>query len=210
MKSPALFIRSLRVGLTIALLTAQVLPAADLNPRTSAADLLIQKARSLQARDRDDLAAQVWQQVLVTNPNQLDALADLARWAKRSGRTEEANAYLGRLRRLSPDSPVLTQFESADSSHQSTARLEEAGKLAANGHPEEAMRIYRDVFGPTPPAGGWVIAYYETLANTPGGFEAAVAALANLAATYPDVAAYQISAGKLMTYRPATRQAGIA
>jgi Tfp pilus assembly protein PilF len=210
MKPITLLAHSLRVAVAFALLTTQVLPAEDLRPRATVLDMLIQKARSLEARDRDDLAAQVWQQVLVTNPNQPDALAGLARWAKHSGKSEEANAYLSRLRRASPDAPALNQLEPVDSTHKSSGRLDEAGKLAANGHFDEAMRIYREVFGTTPPAGGWTFTYYETLANTAGGFEPAVAALKKLAATYPDVPAYQAAAGKLMTYRPASRQAGIA
>ncbi|MDQ2843836.1 MAG: cellulose synthase subunit BcsC-related outer membrane protein [Acidobacteriota bacterium] len=209
MKSPALFANSLRIAIAATLLSAQVIPAADLHTTPSGADLLIQKARSLEARDRQDLAVQVWQQVLVTNPSQPDALAALARWAKRNGRNDDANAYLAKLRRLSPDSSALTEFDSLDSARQGSSRLEEATRLAANQHYEEAMRIYREVFGSNPPVGGWSVAYYQTLANTSGGFEPAVAALKKLAESYPDVPDYKVAAGTLMTYRPTTREAGI-
>lgn len=199
----------IRVAVTAVLLTAQIVPASDLHTGNGAVELLIQKARSLEARDREDLAAQVWQQVLVSNPNQPEALAALARWAKQSGRNEDANTYLARLRRLAPDSPVLTELDSVDSANKAGSRLNEAAKLAASQHFDEAMRVYRDVFGSNPPAGGWAIAYYETLANTSGGMEPAMAALKQLADTYPNVPDYKISAGRLMTYRPATRQAGV-
>ena len=208
MKTPALFAGSLRVVLTAALLTAQILPAGDLRA-TNAVDLLIQKARSLEARDREDLAAQVWHQVLVTSPNQPEALAALARWAKRSGRSEEANAYLAKLRRIAPDDSALTQVDSQSSDRKASSRLTEASKLAADGRSEEAMRIYREVFGSNPPAGGWSIAYYQTLANTTGGFEPAVAALKRLAESYPDVLDYKIAAGSLMTFRPSSRESGV-
>lgn len=209
MKSLSFFSQSVRASLTVLLLVSQTLPAQQVIPPTPAMTLLIQKARSLEARDRADLAAQVWQQVLVTNPNQPDALAGLARWAKRSGKNDEANAYLSRLRRIAPDTPALTQIDPPDMAKQSNIRLNEAAKLAANGQSDEAMRIYREVFGAAPPQGGWATAYYETLANTSAGFEPAVAALEKLAATYPDVPGYKLAAGKLLTYRPATRQAGI-
>ena len=209
MKSCALFTNFVRVAVAAALLTTQILPAENLRG-TSAVDLLIQKAHSLEGRDRDDLAAQVWQQVLIANPNQPEALVGLARWAKRAGKNDEANAYLSRLRKVAPNSPALTQLESVDPARRSGGRLDEAAKLAANGHTDEAIRIYREVFGSTPPQGGWAVAYYETLANTATGFEPAVSALNKLAAAYPEVPAYQIAAGKLMTYRPASRQAGIA
>src|SRR4051794_5352130 len=209
MKLVNFFSQSVRACLAVVLLVSQ-LPAQQLRPRTSATDLLIQKARSLEARDRADLAAQVWQQVLVTNPSQPDALTGLALWAKRSGKNEEANRYLSRLRRVAPDAPALTQLDSPDVAKQSSSRLDEAAKLAAKGQSDEAMRIYREVFGSAPPVGGWATAYYETLANTSGGFEPAVAALQKLAETYPEVPSYKLAAGKVMTYRPATRQAGIS
>ena len=161
----------------VVLLVSQSLSAQEASPQTPAVALLIQKARSLEARDRADLAAQVWQQVLVTDPAQPDALAGLARWAKRTGKNEEANAYLSRLRRVAPDVPALTQLDTPPMIKQSNGRLEEAARLAAGGRPEEALRIYREVFGTAPPPGRWAIAYYETLANTSGGFEPAVAAL---------------------------------
>jgi len=85
MKSCALFTNFVRVAVAAALLTTQILPAENLRG-TSAVDLLIQKAHSLEGRDRDDLAAQVWQQVLIANPNQPEALVGLARWAKRAGK----------------------------------------------------------------------------------------------------------------------------
>lgn len=213
MKFSALFTHSVRSVVAAAVLTAQILPASDLrggSTATAGLDLLIQKARSLEARDREDLAAQVWQQVLVTNPNQPDALAALARWAKRNGRNEEANAYLSKLRVVAPDAAVLTQPEALDAPHPGDSRLNEAGRLAAAQHYDEAMRIYREVFGSTPTPGGWAIAYYETLANTSGGFEPAVAALKRLAETYPNVAEYRVAEGRLMTYRPAMRLAGVS
>lgn len=211
MNFSALFSYSVRSVVAAAVLSTQILPASDLRTGGSAGvDLLIQKARSLEARDREDLASQVWQQVLVTNPNQPDALAALARWAKRNGRTEEANAYLNKLRLVAPDAAVLTQPDALDLPHPGDSRLNEAGRLAAAQHYDEAMRIYREVFGATPTPGGWAIAYYETLANTSGGFEPAVAALKKLAESYPNVAEYRVAAGRLMTYRPATRLAGLA
>ncbi|MBV8709120.1 MAG: tetratricopeptide repeat protein, partial [Acidobacteriaceae bacterium] len=181
--------------------------AAD---QSSAVEHLIQKARSLEARDRADLAAQVWQQILINNPNQPDALAGLARWAKRSGKVEEANAYMAKLRKVSPDGGAWAQLDSPDTSKTQKARLDQAAKLAAAQHFDEAMRIYRDVFGPTPPAGGWALAYYETLAHTPDGFEPAMAALKKLANEYPEVQDYQVTAGRLLTYRPGTRLAGVS
>src|SRR5579871_2298143 len=50
--------------------------------------ILLGKARSLEARGRIDLASQNWQQVLLSNPNQPEALAGLARSAKQNADLE--------------------------------------------------------------------------------------------------------------------------
>jgi Flp pilus assembly protein TadD len=204
-----IFARFSCIAAIAVLIAGQGLPGEP-QRRSTAVDFLIQKAHSLEARDRLDLAAQVWQQVLVANPNQPDALAGLARSAKRTGKSEEANAYLDKLRRVRPDAPALTELDMPDSVRTSGRRLEQAGKLAGSGHPDEAMLIYRELFGATPPPGSLALAYYETLASTQGGFEPAVAALRKLADSYPGVPSYRLAAGRLMTYRPETRQSGVA
>src|ERR1700722_7280836 len=51
----------------------------------SATQSLLDKAHALEVRGRLDMAAQTWQQVLLADPNNVDALAGLARSAKLSG-----------------------------------------------------------------------------------------------------------------------------
>lgn len=176
----------------------------------SGLDLLIQKARSLEARNRTDLAAQVWQQVLIANPEQPDALAGLARWARQSGNPSEENAYLTKLRRVDPASPALTSLSRPGLGQRENARLAKAAELSAAQHYEEAMQIYTELFGDNPPAGGWAIAYYQTEAQIPGRASAALDGLRRLAHQYPNVPDYHVAVGSLLTYRSETRHAGIA
>jgi tetratricopeptide (TPR) repeat protein len=192
------------------LLGAQIVPAADVQKWASGIDLLIRKAESLESRDRADLAAQVWQQVLISAPEQPEALAHLSRWAKRSGNNEEANSYLRKLRRVDPDLAVLSRLSSISSENKTeTGALQQASRMASGGHYEEALKLFKTAFGNNPPSGGWSLAYYETLAKTPGGVEPALAALRKLAADHPNSNEYQLAAAKLMTYQPATRRNGI-
>src|SRR5215813_10454679 len=74
-------------------------------------DILLGKARSLEARGRMDLAAQNWNQVLLVNPNQSDALAGLARYAKQNGDAAGVRTYLDRLRKVNPRDPAITAVE---------------------------------------------------------------------------------------------------
>src|SRR5438874_12049985 len=74
-------------------------------------DILLSKARSLEARGRMDLAAQNWKQILLVSPNQTEAIAGLARYAKQNGDTEEERSYLDRLRKINPKDPELAAIE---------------------------------------------------------------------------------------------------
>ena len=186
-----------------------LIAVAALALASPATDLLLSKARSLEGRGRLDLAAQTWQQVLMADPNQTDALAGLARWAKQNGKPEEAKSYLERLRKVAPNHPALAQVESLQAVRQPSGRLEEAERLSRNQQYEQAMAIYREVFGDEPPPGGWAIAYYETESATPGGWDRAIGELRRLAQRYPEVEEYRLSLGRLLTHRPLSRLEGL-
>src|SRR5664279_3166395 len=118
---------------------------------STATDLLLAKARSLEGRGLMDLAAQSWQQVLMSDPNQPEALAGLARWAKQNGRTEESQQYLDRLRAVAPNDPAIARITDLKViGPKQRVRLEEAGRLAGAHQYEDSMRIYREVLGDDP------------------------------------------------------------
>src|SRR4051794_30901055 len=94
-----------------ALSAAAVLFAQQPLPSSRPSDLLLSKARALEARGRIDLAAQAWQQLLMIEPDQQDAIAGLARAAKMAGKTAEADVYLDRLRKLNVKHPAIKQIE---------------------------------------------------------------------------------------------------
>jgi tetratricopeptide (TPR) repeat protein len=191
-------------------MTAVVLLAPAMLAASSAVDLLLNKARSLEGRGRTDLAAQTWQQVLLADPNQTEALAGLARWAKQTGQPEEARKYLERLERAHPGDPAIARIQSMQVlTQQQHARLDEAGRLARAGRPDDAFRVYREIFGAEPPLGEWSVAYYETEAASANGREPALTSLRQLVQRYPTNEQYKLSLGRLLTYDPKTRMQGI-
>ena len=52
--------------------------------------VLVDKARVLESRGRPDMAAQLWQQILLSEPNNPEALAGLARDYKLMGNADRA------------------------------------------------------------------------------------------------------------------------
>ncbi len=174
-------------------------------------DILLAKARSLEARGRIDLAVQNWREVLLVNPNQTEALAGLARSAKQNGQIDEERSYLDRLRKINPRDPEIAAVEKLRVfKPEERNRLDEAGRLAMQHKPDEAMKIYREVLGDQqPPPGKWADPFYETEAASTGGKEKAISQLRQLCAQNPEQEAYRLWLATLLTYDPKTRMEGV-
>jgi tetratricopeptide (TPR) repeat protein len=188
-------------------LLAQAAPVGSL-PSQAAMKSLLDKAHAFEARGRMDMAVQTWQQILLTTPNNPDALGGLARAAKLDGNNALANTYLERLRAINPNDPNIARTENISTQQSQAALLQQAGKLAEDGKYAEAMAIYRQIFGGNPPAGDWALAYYVTESAIEAGRPHAIAGLRALSEKYPDDSRYQIALGRILTFNPKTREEG--
>jgi tetratricopeptide (TPR) repeat protein len=175
--------------------------------QSAAEQTLLQKAQSQEQSGHIDLAAQTWHQILLSDPNNQQALAGLGRWAKLSGNDAEAQTWIDRLRAVNPDSPEIARIEALVSNKTQNQLLDQAAELAKNGHNEEALKIYRQTFGTHPPD-NWALAYYDTEAGIPADLPDAINGLRGLAAKYPSDPQYTIDLGRMLTYDPATRAEG--
>ncbi len=174
----------------------------------AATQTLLERAHTLEVRGRMDMAAQTWQQVLLSDPNNTEALGGLARSAKLSGNLALANTYTERLRAINPKDPALARVDNINAQQNQTAALQQAGKYAEAGQYAQSMAIYRKVFGSNPPPGDWALAYYETESATEEGRPHAVAGLRGLTEKFPNDSRYQIALGRILTYNPKTRSEG--
>jgi tetratricopeptide (TPR) repeat protein len=175
--------------------------------QSAAETALLEKAAALEQSGHIDLAAQSWQQVLLSDPNNQEALAGLARWAKLSGNDAEAATYLDRLRAVNPTSPEIAKIQALVSNKTQNQLLQQAAELAKAGHNEEALRIYRQTFGTHPPD-NWALAYYDTEAGIAATRQDAIEGLRGLTAKYPSDSQYAIDLGRVLTYDPRTRAEG--
>ena len=169
---------------------------------------LLGKAHALEVRGRMDMAKQTWQQVLLTDPNNSEALAGMARAARLEGKNDEAAQYLDKMRKLNPSDPNIARVEGMNTQQNTSAQLREAGKLSQAGQYARAMTILRQVYGDTPPPGDGALSYYQTEAATEEGRPHAIAGLRALVDKYPQDSRYQIALGKILTYNPRTRAEG--
>ena len=195
-------------GLTLGLIavTAWVQPAPA---QSSAADVLIQRARALDGQGRHDLAAADWRQVLLLEPAQPEALAALASFYQNAGDSATANRYLAQLRKAKPGDVRGTQIPKSTAAGAGSSEFEAAAKMAAQHHYPEALALYRKAFHGTVPSGMWALSYYETQAAVPAELPQAVAGLRDLAKQYPANPSYQLALGKVLTYEPKTRLEGV-
>ena len=154
------------------------------------------------------MAAQTWQQVLLADPRNTEALGGLARAAKLSGNPKLADSYIEKLREINPDDPGIARAQSMGTQTDHNADLQQAGKLAQQGQYAEAMAAYRKLYGDTPPAGDIALAYYETEAATEEGRPHAIAGLRYLVSKNPGDSRYQVALGRILTYNPKTRDEG--
>ena len=201
--------RFIRFQFLLMLALALVAPAPS--QTQGGVDILLAKARSLELRGRIDLAVQNWQKVLLVNPNQTEAIAGLARAAKENGQTDQERSYLDRLRKINPRDPQIAAVEKLHVlTPEERNRLDEAGRLAMQHKPDEAMKIYHEVFGDQPPPSGkWTQPFYDTEAASTGGRQKAVSQLRQLCAQHPNLEAYRLWLASLLTYDPKTRMEGL-
>ncbi|HKN23181.1 MAG TPA: tetratricopeptide repeat protein, partial [Terracidiphilus sp.] len=167
------------------------------------------KARDLEARGRADLALQIWQQILLSAPNNVEALAGLARDYKLTGDEEKADAAVMRLRRVNPNDPNIAKIEAMSATSGSGDELRQAGDLAKQGRNDDAMRIYRRLYADHPPDGDIALAYYQTLYGTASGKQEAIAGMRGLAERNPGDPRYAVQLGIMLTYDQRTRAEGI-
>ncbi len=170
---------------------------------------LVAKARNLEARGRPDLALQIWQQILLSTPDNTDALEGIARDYKLTGKEDKADEALSQLRHVSPNDPNIARIASMSATSGSNDELRKAGDLAKQGNNAEAMRIYRQLYGDRPPDGDIALAYYQTLYGTPNGKQEAIAGMRGLAERNPGDSRYPVQLGILLTYDQHTRAEGI-
>ena len=85
--------------------------SSRLSAESPAEKMLLAKAQSLVAHGHLDLAVQTWQQVLLSDPNDREALLGIAKADMQLGKTQEAQKYAQRLRDLGNSSADLAQIE---------------------------------------------------------------------------------------------------
>jgi cellulose synthase operon protein C len=208
-QNKAVSLASCVVLLLLALLASPGRSQAQAGGSDKTRQSLIANARLFETRSRPDLAIQVWQQILFSDAKNEEALAGVARDYKLMGKNTEASAALDRLRAAYPNDPNIAKIQGLQSAPAQSDQLKSAGELARSGNNEQAMRVYRQIYGDHPPDGDVALAYYQTLYGTASGKQEAVVGLRDLTKRNPGDSRYAIALGKVLTYDTKTRSEGV-
>jgi tetratricopeptide (TPR) repeat protein len=196
--------------LLIACVTTAASPSGRVYAQSGGEKILLERAQAHLAHGEPELAVQIWQQVLLSDPTSHEAILGIAKADMQMGKTEEAQRYEERLRELGISAAEIQQIESIPHEQPQSVRLAQARRLAQEGRSAEAVAAYRELFPNGPPAGDIAREFYETEAAIPASKGAAIDGLRKMANQFSADPQYTIALGRTLTYDPKTRAEGIA
>ncbi|MCR5085232.1 MAG: BCSC C-terminal domain-containing protein, partial [Succinivibrionaceae bacterium] len=171
---------------------------------------LFKQANLWHDKFKPDLAKSTLRRILLTDPNNAEALYLLSMWSSETGDIEEAQKWRDRLAQVAPSDPRLQQLEDMkDLSNISKDQLRRARELAASGNIAGALSTYQTLFNGANPPRGLMSEYYLTMSGDPSRYDEAVARLVQYIRQNPSDAKAKLTYGKLLTYRENTRRDGI-
>jgi tetratricopeptide (TPR) repeat protein len=178
-------------------------------PNSPAIRLLLDRAKAQAQGGHLDLATATWKQILVSDPTNIEALRNLASAEAQLGDQQEAQHYIERLGKLGASASVIKELQGMRSRPSDADLLKQAASLSRSGQYQQAMEIYRKLYGDNPPAGTTALIYYDTEAAMPSERSRAIEGLRKLVRQFPSDERYPVTLGRVLTYDVATRQEGM-
>ncbi|QSX35314.1 BCSC C-terminal domain-containing protein [Shewanella avicenniae] len=197
---------------TVSTLAASIqyaIAAETVTAETPEIQALFQQAEFWQGKQRQDLAKDALNRVLISSPANTEALYRLALIALQEGDATEAQRLAQQIRTISPNDNRLQELNIAQAANVDNSALKEARLLSANGQYDEAIAKYNTLFSGDEPPVSLAIEYYQTLSATKNGWATAKSGLEKLAKAQPSNSRVAIAYAQVLTYREPSRRAGI-
>ncbi len=179
-------------------LQAAAVTAAPLmhDPQTA----LLERARFWMDRDHPERARNQLRQLFRISPRNLQGLILLGTLQAQAGDRAGTLATLARLHAVRPDDPAITRIH--DILRLATtdrARWQRARLLARGGHPQAAVDAARALCPNGPPDSDLALEYWQWVARTPDGWQAADQGLTQLLRDHPDSLRIRLAWAELRT-----------
>ena len=173
-------------------------------------DNLFNQAKFWHDKFQHQKAAQALNRILLTDPNNEEALYYMSLWATEINQSKTAKTYKDRLAKANPNSSYLEQLNRAQNmSNLSAEQLNHARSLSQSGNISGAIAEYRKMFSGNVPPSTLVSEYYLTMAGDKVYYDKAVNDLVTYIRNNPNDVNAQVTYGKILTYRKATLRKGI-
>lgn len=186
--------------LLLVLGTAPFLLAAQPDERQRQAELLLERVRTGEARQRDDLVRDALTRLQQLAPDSAEGQLAALRLALREQDGARAEQWLQRLRAAAPNSPQLHQGEALLrlSQPQGQQQLQQARLLGAAGRRDEALVAYDALFAGHPPSLELALEYWQQRGAVDGQRPLAITYLQALDRQYPGSAALRRQLASLL------------
>lgn len=193
-------------GVFAALLSSNSFAALD-----SAGQALLQQGRYWQEHDDTARATEVWNKLLLIDPQQADALHGLGMLGVTTKRPAQADQYLQLMRKFHPGEPLTLQLEQAinlqgDANEQ---LLDQIQMAMASDEQDKAISLYRQLFAGKPPQGELGLRYYAYLGYSKDGQKEARQGLERLLQQAPNNPRIKLALARVLTLDESTRVEGI-
>ena len=195
--------------ITLSLLAA--LAHTNLQAQPATLDKLVEQGQYWQSRGDHKRASEIWDKLLMAQPNNPNALYGLALAALDADDQATAQRYLAQLRQSAPNDPLIPQLEQDIHLAQPgpAATLSKARGLTAARQMDEAIAAYDSALQGKKPLGPLALEYYNFLGYTDEGWGRAVQGLKELQRKSPSNAVYQLTLARHLSRQQQTRLEGI-
>jgi predicted Zn-dependent protease len=171
---------------------------------------LIESARYWQSKENYERAASIWNKVLLSNPNQAEALYGIAQAQLKKNNISGVNQSIDKLKKVDPNSRYIALIEQdvSLSSVPNAQILDKARLLGETDKFDEAVSQYNILLKGKIPQGPLALEYYDRLGHTANGWKNAKTGLERLSKESPNNPQISLALGNLLIRNESTRIEG--
>jgi len=197
--------------LTLLGLAATLMPLfAMAQGQDEASKKLIESARYWQSKENYERAETIWNRVLLSNPNQAEAIYGIAQSQLKKNNISGVNQSIEKLKKVDPNSRYIALIEQdvSTNSGPNAQILNKARLLGETDKFDEAITQYDILLKGKTPQGPLALEYYDRLGHTANGWKTAKTGLERLSKESPNNPQISLALGNLLIRNESTRIEG--
>ncbi|HEB63108.1 MAG TPA: tetratricopeptide repeat protein, partial [Gammaproteobacteria bacterium] len=198
------------IGVPLSLCLALNMVASHAGSHVDFGDIVQDKARYWQSLGRDDKATEAWGKILLSMPENQEAILWLGINNAYAGNAEVAQRYLIQLEQSGAKKSSIAVLKRAIKMGPPEASyLKQARIFAKEKKIKDAVAQYNLAFHNVKPTGHLAVEYYQTVASLPDGWEEAGKGFKTLSEAFPQQLEYQYIYARHLSYKESTRRKAI-